>query len=161
MHALQVLLFVWPIPLAIDNEKPKDYDHGRQRAKEKISIEEAPDLLPEEIFVEAKLIIIWHDGQAVPINHEIFIFEENVVDVVGQQQHDQHHKVCWVNAIIASMVKQNRDKQSECDQMHTKSEVPIEFAQSIMLATLLFFSRNHGVNHDAEGQEESILTQEH
>ena len=45
--------------------------------------------------------------------------------------------------------------------MHTKSEVPIEFTQGIMLAFLLFFSWDHGVNHDAEGQEESILTQEH
>ena len=98
MDALQVLLFVWTVSLAIDNEKAKDYDHGRQRAKEKISIEEALDLLPEEIFVEAKLIIIRHggqalepafmracDGQAVPINHEILVFEVNIVDVVSQQ----------------------------------------------------------------------------
>ena len=107
MDALQVLLFVRTVSLAIDNEKAKDYDHGRKRAKQKITIEEALDLLPEEIFVEAKLIIIRHGGQAVPINHEILVFEVNIVDVVSQQQHDQHHKVRWVHTIIASMVKED------------------------------------------------------
>ena len=80
-----MLLFVRTVSLAIDNEKAKDYDQGRKRAKEKIPEEEALDLLPEEILVESKLIIIRHGGQTVPINHETVIFEVNIVDVVSQQ----------------------------------------------------------------------------
>ena len=113
----------------------------------------------EEFFVVLQFVSL-HRGQLLIIDHVVVPRQVNVVPLVQQDDHDEEHKVHWVDCIMAILHKECRNEQGRRRQVHGPSEDDVEAKLLVMNAIGLLPPRDHRVNDDAEGDEEAVLREE-
>lgn len=158
MQAQQVLIRSLLMLAIYDEIARSDGEHGED-AEEEIAEEEKLGLGLEELLVELELVPA-HRGQILVIDHVVMARQIDVVELMDPNDDHKRDEVHRVDGLMAIFHEEGGDEEAKRGTVHTPSEDVVEAALLAFEARLVLLFSDHGVDHDAEGDEERVLCEE-
>lgn len=147
--------------LLVDDEVSRGDSEDGNHTEYKVANEEELELLLGHFFVEVEPVL-GDERQVLPVNHVVVVLEVHVEAVVDGDEDDHADELSWVNRRETVFHPERAQEESRRDCVAADAEHFVDEVQPVTAAIgqRLLLGRNAGINDDAEGEEERVLSEE-